>query len=177
MAILAGTCVGVLYYKQTNGSWVVGVHNGRTKRTVTSSTPLYLVHVSNRKEFFLKNPKPIIFYKTDAEYRKALLNPPKDGTPFGVRIATKVTSSPEAHGCIAFLEGGSKAHNGVFIMYVAADGRVYTNVDKAIAAIKNSPGGTLTYLHWNLKPLGSGRYKLVQETAAKTNVTNLRLLP
>lgn len=177
MAIKAGTCVGVLYFKQSNGKWIVGVHNGKTKFTVTNTTPLFLVHVSNAKEFFQSNPKPLIFYKTEAEYLKALKNPPTNGTPFGVRIATKETASAAAHGCIAFLEQGKIAHNGKFIKYIAPNGSVYHNVNKAIAAIKASPGGQLTYLHWNLKILGGGRYELVQETAVKNSVTNIRLLP
>lgn len=177
MAIPAGACVGVLYFKQSNGTWIVGVHNGKTKITVTSKSPLFLVHVSNRKEFFQSNPKPLIFYKTEAEYLKALANPPKNGTPFGVRITAKETTSPAAHGCIAFLQQGTTAHNGKFIEYIAPNGVTYKNVNKAIEAIKVRPGGQLKYLHWNLKSLGGGRYELIQETASKTNVTNLRLLP
>lgn len=68
MAIMAGTCVGVLYFKQGNGTWIVGVHNGRTNNTVTSK--------------------------------------------IGVRIATKVTASTTAHGCIAFLQNGTTAPRG-----------------------------------------------------------------
>jgi len=177
MAIQAGTCIGVLYFKRSNGNWIVGVHNGRTKNTVTSTSPLFLVHVGNRKEFFQTNPKPIIFYKTETEFVKALNNPPKNGTPFGVRIATKLTASPTAHGCIALLQNGTKAHNGKFIQYVAPNGSVFKSVNNAIQSIKGNPGGTLKYLHWNLKPLGGGRFQLVQETTEKTNVTNLRLLP
>lgn len=177
MAIQAGACVGVLYFKQSNGTWIVGVHNGKTKFKVTSTTPLFLVHVSNPKEFFQSNPKPLIFYKTEAEYLKALKNPPKNGTPFGVRIATKETLSAAAHGCIAFLEQGKTAHNGKFIKYVAPNGSVYHNVNNAIAAVKANPLGRLTYVHWNLKALGGGRYELIQETVVKNNITNIRLLP
>jgi len=177
MAIMAGTCVGVLYFKQGNGTWIVGVHNGRTNNTVTSKNALSLVHVGNRKEFFQKNPKPLIFYKTEAEYLKALNNPPKNSTPFGVRIATKVTASTTAHGCIAFLQNGTTAHNGKFIEYTAPNGTVYKNVNNAIEVIEGNPGGRLKYLHWNFKSLGGGRYELVQEVAVKTDITNLRLLP
>ncbi|WJH36114.1 hypothetical protein N6H14_09645 [Paenibacillus sp. CC-CFT747] len=136
MAIPAGTCVGVLYYKERGGLWTVGVHNGRTRNTVTNPSVLILGHVSNEKQFNQPKPEALIFYPTLAAYRAAVKNPPpiSVGRPFGVRIATKVTAPGSKHACVAFLQslpskGGTlvtKAHNGKFRSYLSPGARCTT---------------------------------------------------
>ncbi len=189
MAINAGTCVGVLYYRQKNGIWTVGIHNGRTRNKVTATSKLLLSHVSNAAEFYQSNPSVLIFYKTYAEYLAALKKKPKEGTPFGVRITTKVTAAQSNHACVAFLQNvyeknmtGSDittkkvAHNGKFIEYKSPRGNVYTTVDAAIKSIQADPGGSLLYWHYNLVPRSGGRYELALQKAINSNIVALKYL-
>lgn len=191
MAISAGTCVGVLYFKEVNGTWTVGVHNGITRNLVTNKSVLVLGHVSNAKQFNQANPTALLFYPTLEQYRAAVKNPPKPsvGTPFGVRIATKVTAPESKHACVAFLQSVAVknkagngtvitkiAHNGKFLQYTSPKGQVYNNVASAIKSINDDPGGTLLYVHFNLVSRGGGRYDLVQENAIKSGITALRFL-
>ena len=191
MAIPAGTCVGVLYYKEVNGKWTVGVHNGRTRNMVTNKSVLVLGHVSNEKQFNQANPTALLFYPTLDQYLAAVKNPPKlsVGIPFGVRIATKITAPNSKHACVAFLQSvvvknkagngtviTKIAHNGKFLQYTSPRGQVYTNVASAIKSINEDPGGTLLYVHYNLLAQGGGRYDLVEENPIKTDITALRFL-
>lgn len=191
MAIASGTCVGVLYYKVTNGKWTVGVHNGRTRNTVTNTSVLVLGHVSNVQQFNQPTPTALIFYPTLAQYLDAVKKPPNPsvGIPFGVRIATKITEPNSKHACVAFLQSVAAknkagtgtvirkiAHNGKFFQYTSPRGKVYNTVAAAIKSINEDPGGTLLYVHYNLISRGGGRYDLVQETAIKSGITALRFL-
>lgn len=191
MAIQAGTCVGVLYYKVVNGKWSVGVHNGITRNVVTANSVLILGHVSNAKQFNQAKPTALLFYPTLAAYQAAVKNPPKPsvGIPFGVRIATKVTAPESNHACAAFLQSitvmnkngngtvtNTIAHNGKFIQYTSPKGAVFKTMATAIQSIKDDPGGTLLYFHYNLVSRGGGIYDLVQEKAIKSGITALRFL-
>ncbi|WJH36113.1 hypothetical protein N6H14_09640 [Paenibacillus sp. CC-CFT747] len=53
---------------------------------------------------------------------------------------------------------------------------MYNNVAAAIQSIRDDPGGTLYYDHYNLFPGASGSYDLKPETTFKTSVTALRFL-
>ncbi|MDO7904975.1 hypothetical protein Q5741_00940 [Paenibacillus sp. JX-17] len=191
MAIPAGTCVGVLYYRLVKGVWTFGVHNGSTRNTVTSQSVLILGHVSNEEQFKKKRPEALLFYKTLQEYQAALKKPPKPsvGSVFGVRVATREILPNSKHPCVAFLQTVGKknksgtgivtetiAHNGKFLQYTSPRGKVYNNVAPAIQSISDDPGGTLLYAHYNLASKGSGRYNLVSETITKSGITALRFL-